>query len=96
VPANLISYALPTGSDGPPPPVDPSAAGADASAGEDFPYKVEVWDVSKRVVEQVLAVTVSSSIGYAAYYAATREHPSRYVTLRHRGAILIRWNGPIN
>lgn len=61
---------------------------------EDLPYKVELWDDAKAAVEQVLAVTANGSIGYAAYYAATREYPQRYVTLRHKDRIVSRWNGP--
>ena len=61
---------------------------------EDLPYKVEVWDESKTAVEQVVAVTASASIGYAAYYAATREFPHRYITLRHKIHIVTSWNGP--
>lgn len=64
------------------------------SAHEDLPYKVELWDLSKKSVEQVLAVTASGSIGYAAYYAAAREYPDRYVTLRHKNGIVARSNGP--
>jgi len=45
-------------------------------------------------VEQVLAVTANGSIGYAAYFAATREFPHRYITLRHKTGIISRWNGP--
>ena len=59
-----------------------------------LPYKVELWDETKSYVEQVLAVTAHGSIGYAAYYAATREYPNRYVTLRHKGGVVSRWNGP--
>jgi len=59
-----------------------------------LPYKVELWDEAKSYVEQVLAVTAHGSIGYAAYYAATREYPDRYITLRHRGDVVSRWNGP--
>lgn len=59
-----------------------------------LPYNVELWDETKSFVEQVLAVTAHGSIGYAAYYAATREFPTRYVTLRHKGSIVSRWNGP--
>jgi len=61
---------------------------------EDLPYKVELWDEAKASVEQVLAVTANGSIGYAAYYAATREYPNRYITLRHKSGIVSRWNGP--
>jgi hypothetical protein len=61
---------------------------------EDLPYKVELWDAAKTAVEQVLAVTASGSIGYAAFYAATREFADRFVTLRHRNSIISRWNGP--
>jgi hypothetical protein len=63
---------------------------------EDLPYKVELWNQAKTAVEQVLAVTANGSIGYAAYYAATREHPDRYITLRHKNSIVSRWNGPTN
>jgi hypothetical protein len=61
---------------------------------EDLPYRVELWDDAKVNVEQILAVTSNGSIGYAAYYAATREYPQRYVTLRHKNRIVSRWNGP--
>jgi len=64
------------------------------AGGEDLPYKVELWNESKTVVEQVLAVTANGSIGYAAYFAATREFPHRYITLRHKTGIISRWNGP--
>jgi hypothetical protein len=63
---------------------------------EDLPYRVELWDQAKNAVEQVLAVTANGSIGYAAYFAATREYPDRYITLRHRNNIVTRWNGPDN
>ena len=61
---------------------------------EDLPYKVELWNSAKNSVEQVLAVTASGSIGYAAFYGATREFPDRYITLRHKNSIMSRWNGP--
>jgi len=63
-----------------------------AAAREDLPYKVELWDDGRHTVEQVLAVTASGSIGYAAFYAATREYPNRYITLRHKNSIVSRWN----
>jgi hypothetical protein len=61
---------------------------------DDLPYKVELWDESRTSVELVLAVTANGSIGYAAYYAATREYPDRYVTLRHKNSIVSRSNPP--
>lgn len=61
---------------------------------EDLPYRVELWDANKKTVEQVLAVTANASIGYAAYYAATREFADRYITLRHRNRFVSRWNAP--
>jgi hypothetical protein len=61
---------------------------------EDLPYKVELWDEAKGSIEQVLAVTANGSIGFAAYYAAAREYPNRYVTLRHRNSIVSRSNPP--
>jgi hypothetical protein len=66
--------------------------GRGAVEREDLPYKVELWDLSRTHVELVLAITANGSIGYAAYYAATREHPDRYVTLRHKNRIVSRWN----
>jgi hypothetical protein len=65
-----------------------------SAAREDLPYRVELWDEAKKGVELVLAVTANGSIGYAAFYAATREHPKRYITLRHKQSIVSRWNGP--
>ena len=70
------------------------SSGARPYEADDLPYKVEVWDDAKTTVEQVLAVTASPSIGYAAYYAATREFPNRFITLRHKTSIISRWNGP--
>lgn len=64
-----------------------------ASENEDLAYKVEVWDAAGDFVEQVLAVTSSPSIGYAAYYAATREFPDAVITLRHRQSVMSRWSG---
>lgn len=60
---------------------------------DDLAYKVEVWDETGEFVEQVVAITVTPAIGYAAYYAATREYPGRRITLRHRNAIVSRWTG---
>lgn len=69
------------------------AGGARATAPRgDLPYRVELWNGERTSVEQVLAVTAHSSIGYAAYHAATREYPDRYVTLSHRNRVLSRWN----
>lgn len=61
---------------------------------EDLPFKVELWDEAQASVEQVLAVTANGSIGYAAFYAATRDFPDRYITLRHKSSIVSRWNAP--
>lgn len=60
---------------------------------DDLAYTVEVWNQAGEFVEQVVAVTVTPAIGYAAYYAATREYPGRCITLRHRNAIVSRWTG---
>lgn len=72
----------------------PARSSRDTPEHEELPYKVELWDEGRRTVEAVLAVTANGSIGYAAYYAATREYPDRYVTLRHKNSIVSRWNGP--
>ncbi|HTI86336.1 MAG TPA: hypothetical protein VL966_07010 [Alphaproteobacteria bacterium] len=68
--------------------------GLNPTEREDLPYHVELWDETKKSVELILAATASASIGYAAYFAATKEFPSRFVTLRHKHTIISRWNGP--
>jgi hypothetical protein len=69
------------------------ASAPDPTPREDLPYKVEIWDEARLAVEQVIAVTASGSIGYAAYYAATREFPNRRITLRHKNRIMSQWDG---
>jgi len=63
------------------------------AAGEDLPYKVEIWNERGASVEQIVAVTANASIGYAAYYAATREFPERRITLRHKNSVVASWSG---
>jgi hypothetical protein len=60
---------------------------------DELPYKVEVWDEGGEFVEQVVAVSASPAIGYAAFYAATREFVGRPITLRHKTRIISRWAG---
>ena len=60
---------------------------------DDMPFKVEVWDEAGEFVQQVVAISASPAIGYAAYYAATREFVGRAITLRHRNRVLSRWTG---
>ena len=74
-------------------PVTPSPYGQFPADGEDLPYKVEVWDEAGAFVEQVVAVSVSPAIGYAAYFAAAREFPGRAITLRHKSTVISRWTG---
>jgi len=59
---------------------------------EDLPYSVELWSADQSVIEQVVAVSASPSIGYAAYFAATREYPGRVIILRHLDRVLSRWD----
>jgi hypothetical protein len=61
---------------------------------EDLPYKVEIWNETGASVKQIVAITANASIGYAAYYAATREYPDRHITLRHKNSVVARWSGP--
>jgi hypothetical protein len=92
VPPPFLPFAMTRGRNDPDD--TPPDAGSDRSttARDDLPYRVELWSEDRTSVEQVLAVTANSSIGYAAYHAATREYPDRYVTLRHRNRVLSRWN----
>src|SRR5689334_15953382 len=93
-PAPLYPFSLASGSDPGDGSQAPGHSNRTAPRREDLPYKVELWDEGRNSVEQVLAVTANGSIGYAAYYAATREYPSRYITLRHENRIVSRWNAP--
>ena len=61
---------------------------------DELPYAVEIWDQGKVTVERVLAVTTSRAIAFAAYFAAARDHPDRYITVRHKGQMLARWEAP--
>lgn len=70
----------------PPPP------GRFQNDADDLPYSVELWSPDQKVLEQVVAVSASPSIGYAAYYAATREYPGRVIVLRHLDRIISRWD----
>jgi hypothetical protein len=92
--ARALSWRLATTDDPGNGSPQPTPFGRPTAGREDLPYRVELWDDAKTGVEQVLAVTISGSIGYAAYYAATREFPDRYITLRNRDSIVSRWNGP--
>jgi len=75
-------------------PIRVTARAQKRDPAEEFAYKVELWDEARAVVEQVLAVATSAAIAHAAFYAAAREFGERYVTLRHKGTIINRWNGP--
>jgi len=91
----FFPYRLaPSGRDGDGGERDGASFDTQAAGGEDLPYKVEVWDEEKKVVEQKLAITANASIGYAAYYEATKEFPDRFVTLRHKNRTVARWNPP--
>ena len=61
---------------------------------DDLPYKIEIWNETGASVEQIVAATANASIGYAAYYAATRECPDRHITLRHKNSVVARWSDP--
>jgi len=72
----------------------PPASAPKPTERDDLPYKVEIWNAEKTAVEQVIAITASASIGYAAFYAAAKEFPLRYITLRLKDRVVTRWNGP--
>jgi hypothetical protein len=80
-----------------PPPAGGRGASSDqpdSARDEELSYRVDLWDRDRTLVERVLAVTSSSSIGFAAFHAAAREYPDRYITLRHRGSMISQWNSP--
>jgi hypothetical protein len=60
--------------------------------GQEFPYSVEIWNYSGAFVQQTLAMTISKSIGFAAYYAALELFPEGLIMLRHKDGVLATWN----
>src|ERR1700693_5660970 len=72
----------------------PRPSNPDPGSDDDLPYRIELWNSGKTAVEAILAVTASGTIGFAAYHAATREFPDRYIVLRHHASVLSRWDGP--
>lgn len=73
-------------------PGEPASPGRTTSLSADLSFSVELWNEPRTSVERVLALTASGSIGYAAFYAATRDYADRLIVLRHRNRILSRWN----
>lgn len=70
----------------------PPPQGRFQNDADDLPYSVELWSPDRSALEQVIAVSASPSIGYAAYYAATREYPGRVIVLRHLDRVISRWD----
>jgi hypothetical protein len=59
---------------------------------KDLIYRVELWNATGSAVDRLLALARHPSIGYAAYFATTREFPERLITLRGPSGIMSRWN----
>lgn len=57
-------------------------------------YRLEMWNQSGKRVEKTLAESVDSRVAYAAYFAAAREFPMRYLTLTQDERVLARWQPP--
>lgn len=78
----------------PPPPDENGSATAPGSAQAHavLPYRVEVWDETGGFVEQVVAFTSTSSVGWAAYFAAKQAFPTRTITFRDQTGVLSRWD----
>ncbi|HEX4637594.1 MAG TPA: hypothetical protein VH189_15525 [Rhizomicrobium sp.] len=92
VPLPISHYRLATQGGGNGGGIHGKASGQTPLEGEDLAYKVEVWNEDRTAVDQIVAMTANGSIGYAAYYEATKEYPHHYVTLRHKNRIVARWN----
>jgi hypothetical protein len=65
--------------------LEPVAASLEAA---DLPYVVELWDETQTTVAGVLAGAADATLGFAAFYAALREYPARYITLRQAGNLI--------
>ena len=89
--AALRTIRLASCDDGGDPPPGAWSDGASAAEFEDLPYRVEVWDETSEGPEVLVAVSISASLAYAAYYAAAREFFGRDITISHKGAIIAHW-----
>jgi hypothetical protein len=69
--------------------LEPIAASLEAA---NLTYLVELWDEARATV--VLAGAADATLGFAAFYAALREYPTRYITLRHAGNLITSANTP--
>jgi hypothetical protein len=68
------------------------ASKPDPREGDEFPYSVEILNYTGAFVQQTLAITISKSVGFAAYYAAVELFPEGSIMLRHKDGVLARWN----
>jgi hypothetical protein len=59
---------------------------------DEFPYRVEIRNITGAFVQQTLAITISKSVGFAAYYAALEHFADGLIIFRHKSVILARWN----
>ena len=84
-------YRLSSGEDPDDPKKTPSTQGV-SHPSEDLAYSVELWATDLKSIAEILAMTCTVGIGYAAYYAAAREFPDRYVVFRDNDRIIARWN----
>lgn len=91
-----LPHLLASGSGAENGPARPVRLARATAASDELPYTVELWALDGNTVEQVLAVTAHGSIGYAAYYAATREYPERIIILRRRNQTIARSDTPRN
>jgi hypothetical protein len=66
----------------------PARLGGGSAAGENLPYRIELWTANKVTVERVLARAVNATLARAIFNAARTEHPERLIVLR-RGARVI-------
>ena len=57
---------------------------------DDLPFRVHLLS-GRGDLAQVLAATRTGCIGYAAFYAAMREHPDKHVALSRDGHVICQW-----
>jgi hypothetical protein len=60
--------------------------------GEELPYTVELWSLTRAAVERVLGRASSATLGQAIFLAARNEHLGRKITLKHGDKVLAESN----
>jgi hypothetical protein len=61
-----------------------------AGAGDDLPFRVELWDDADRHTEEVIALASDDATACGAYDEAVKRRPGKLITLRQKARLIKR------